>query len=477
MMNTLIRLTVIYLVIVQTLTFDSRIKDREFKLKFISGPENNDEALGPQESSRGSPFYEFIGHNDLFFGPLQLHFKGIYNTQCESISVLLSFFASSLDYKPTSGQQPEDNFMLGMEKTKETLIPLFQSAEVQPFLFEALLNDETQQFISQHRKALKEYLDTKKAILDKIIIFDSCHCDEVRCWFNTETPEHKKWSYTDILIHNLKRQMEAESTYWSSVQNELNLSDDPSPSPPTPPNVVEEHSDNIEIKDREFKLKFISGPENKVELLGPQESSSGSPSYEFIGHNELFFGPLQLHFKGIYNTQCDSISILLSFFASSLDYKPTSGQQPEDNFVLGMEKTKETLVPLFQSAKVQPFLFEALLNDETQQFISQHRKALKQYLDTKKTILDKIFITKGCFCDELRCWFTTENPDFKKWSYTDILIHNLKKQMQTHPTYWSFFDLQSCQSPDDDLCEVEKMKAAQRHFPFDNASTIPRRKR
>ncbi|KAJ1499773.1 hypothetical protein HMI55_004222 [Coelomomyces lativittatus] len=142
-----------------------------------------------------------------------------------------------------------------------------------------------------------------------------------------------------------------------------------------------------------------------------------------------------------------------------------------------MEKTKETLVPLFQSAKVQPFLFEALLNDETQQFISQHRKALKQYLDTKKTILDKIFITKGCFCDELRCWFTTENPDFKKWSYTDILIHNLKKQMQTHPTYWSFFDLQSCQSPDDDLCEVEKMKAAQRHFPFDNASTIPRRKR
>ncbi|KAJ1503888.1 hypothetical protein HMI54_005794 [Coelomomyces lativittatus] len=132
--------------------------------------------------------------------------------------------------------------------------------------------------------------------------------------------------------------------------------------------------------------------------------------------------------------------------------------------MLGMENTKEKLVPLFQSAKVHPFLFEALLNDETQQFISQHRKALKQYLDTKKTILDKIFMTAFCDCKVFNCHFFSKKPERSEWSYSNLLIHYLRTQLEVMPTYWSLLNSQPCKSPDQDLCEVEKIKAAQKKF-------------
>ncbi|KAJ1497406.1 hypothetical protein HMI54_013178 [Coelomomyces lativittatus] len=212
-------------------------------------------------------------------------------------------------------------------------------------------------------------------------------------------------------------------------------------------------------EDNDFRLSFFSNPDE--EIYGPHERGE-NVAYGYRDDDTLTFGPLKLGYLAIHTYPCNAIPILLGFFASSLDSNPTSGQQPEDNFILGMEKTKETLIPLFQTEKVHPLLFGALLNDKTQKFISQHRKELKQYLDTKKALIDRILASTTCDCGISRCTFKYESPQRYTWPYTDRLISSLRKTMNTEPTYWSLVKDQPCEAFFLTLCEVEQMKAAQK---------------
>ncbi|KAJ1499391.1 hypothetical protein HMI55_004428 [Coelomomyces lativittatus] len=214
-------------------------------------------------------------------------------------------------------------------------------------------------------------------------------------------------------------------------------------------------------EDYDFRLSFFSNPDE--EIFGPSERGE-NVVYGYQNDNALTFGPLKIIYSAIPTYTCNAIPILLGFFTSSLDSKPRIGQKPEDNFILGMKKTKETLIPLFQSAEVHPFLFHALLNDKTQQFISEHRKEFQQYLDTKKALIDRILTSTSCDCDRARCTFKNRDSARYTWPYTDRLISYLKKTMDTEPTYWSLVKSQPCQSPFQTLCEVEQIKSAQKNY-------------
>ncbi|KAJ1501057.1 hypothetical protein HMI56_003457 [Coelomomyces lativittatus] len=207
-------------------------------------------------------------------------------------------------------------------------------------------------------------------------------------------------------------------------------------------------------------LTSFSAP--KEVPLGLQDGGD-LPRYNFGDKDFLSFDKLQVPFDKAIVHPCEAIPALLGYIASSLDFPQELNQRPMDNFLSAIKKTNQTLIDIFQTFEVHPFLFGSIMNEKTHLLIIEHRGELETYLKGQQSKIHQILVSDLCTCTMQTCTFSQENPQLKELSYTDLLIQHVTKTLKAKPTYWSKVGMQRCDTPNHILCELQKIKAAQRN--------------
>ncbi|KAJ1509157.1 hypothetical protein HMI54_000927 [Coelomomyces lativittatus] len=171
-----------------------------------------------------------------------------------------------------------------------------------------------------------------------------------------------------------------------------------------------------------------------VNAAGVQTSK---PLRFLYGNNELEFGPLKVKTQFGQNIAlCDSVEILLGYFASALDIQTSSGEISDDAFAKKLDITAKELIGLFQKLPVDPFVFQMFLTTENLNFIQKNHQSIKSYFISIKQYIIEILGSRTCTCDKVSCTFGVPKGT-REITYTDDLILHVYNTIDEFPSSWN----------------------------------------